>query len=389
MSSKVVRFVLCGLLLALMAARCRFPGTVRPTVKIGLVAPFEGRYRYVGYDVIYAVRLALREVDAAGGVGGYSVELVAYDDGADPDLAVEQARKLAVDPELVAVIGHFREETTGAALPVYAAAGLPLIAPALLDDGLTAGPAPVFRLGPPAEAVAREARGHLAALGLRQVALVTEGGPLGRHLQRAPATSQVQIREVASPLDGGWLGQVAASAAEAVFCDLDPVPAGEVALALRGAGWEGGFLGGSELAASDFIAVASLAARGATFVTPWPFPADVSGSAGFVAAYQEVSGGSPPGPLALPAYEATWVLIEALERDIDAHHVPTAAGMAKALLATRRHGLLGRISFDAQRSWSDAPLYWYRVEGQGRVRQVASPGSARPGAIGAHASSRR
>ena len=60
---------------------------VRPTVKIGLVAPFEGRYRYVGYDVFYAVRLALQEVNAAGGVGGYHVELVAYDDGADPAMA--------------------------------------------------------------------------------------------------------------------------------------------------------------------------------------------------------------------------------------------------------------------------------------------------------------
>jgi len=87
----------------------RFPGTVRPTVKIGLVAPFEGRYRYIGYEVIYGVRLALREANHAGGVGGYNVELVAYDDGADPTMASEQARKLAVDPEVVTAIGHFRE----------------------------------------------------------------------------------------------------------------------------------------------------------------------------------------------------------------------------------------------------------------------------------------
>src|SRR5437773_8430394 len=47
----------------------------RPIVKIGLVAPFEGRYRDVGYEVIYAVRLAVREANASGGVAGFAVEL--------------------------------------------------------------------------------------------------------------------------------------------------------------------------------------------------------------------------------------------------------------------------------------------------------------------------
>src|SRR5919108_607445 len=64
----------------------------RPVVKIGLVAPFEGRYREVGYEVIYAVRLAVREANAGGGVAGYSVELTALDDGGDSALAAHQAR---------------------------------------------------------------------------------------------------------------------------------------------------------------------------------------------------------------------------------------------------------------------------------------------------------
>ncbi|HHN93450.1 MAG TPA: hypothetical protein ENK17_01655, partial [Anaerolineae bacterium] len=130
--SRALLLVGLSLLLALVGG-CRLPGAVRPTVKLGLAAPFEGRYRYVGYDVIYAVRLALREANAAGGVGGYGVELTAYDDSADPDLAVETARQLAVDSALVAVSGHFRTETTAAALPVYAQAGLSLVAPEMWD----------------------------------------------------------------------------------------------------------------------------------------------------------------------------------------------------------------------------------------------------------------
>ena len=165
--------------LAVTAAGCRLPGSVRPTVKIGLVAPFEGRYRYVGYDVIYAVRLALHEANAAGGVGGYSIELVAYDDGADPAQAVEQARKLDVDPDVVAAIGHFRDDTTRTALSGYLAGGLPLLAPGALDPAVTECDGPAFRLGPPVELLARALLEALSAPGGERPALATTGGPLG------------------------------------------------------------------------------------------------------------------------------------------------------------------------------------------------------------------
>lgn len=100
----------------------------RPIVKIALVAPFEGRYRNVGYEVIYAVRLAVREANAAGGRAGYSIELLALDDGGDATAAIEQARKAAADPQVVGVIGHWLGASTLAAAPAYEAAGLPLLA---------------------------------------------------------------------------------------------------------------------------------------------------------------------------------------------------------------------------------------------------------------------
>ena len=114
-------------LYVLLLTACAAVKLTRPVVKIGLVAPFEGRYRYVGYDAIYAARLALREANAAGGVGGYNVTLVAYDDQGTVSGALTAARNLAQDPDVVAVIGHFRDETTGAARTVYDEAGLPLV----------------------------------------------------------------------------------------------------------------------------------------------------------------------------------------------------------------------------------------------------------------------
>ncbi len=101
--------------------------SVDPVVKVGLVGPFEGADRAIGYDVIYSARLAVREINTAGGIGGYRVALVALDDSGDPELAQQVAASLVIDPAVVAVMGHWTPETTAVAAPIYAAADLPFI----------------------------------------------------------------------------------------------------------------------------------------------------------------------------------------------------------------------------------------------------------------------
>lgn len=100
-----------------------------PVVKIGLVAPFEGRERKIGYDVIYSARLAVREINEAGGISGTYVALVALDDGGNVTFAEATAQSLIVDPAVVAVLGHWLPETTTAAAPLYQAAALPFVIP--------------------------------------------------------------------------------------------------------------------------------------------------------------------------------------------------------------------------------------------------------------------
>jgi ABC-type branched-subunit amino acid transport system substrate-binding protein len=92
------------------------------------VAPFEGRQRQIGYDVIYSARLAVRQINEAGGIGGYRVALVALDDGGDVDLARTTAESLTLDPAVVLVMGHWLTATTAVAAPIYAEAGIPFIA---------------------------------------------------------------------------------------------------------------------------------------------------------------------------------------------------------------------------------------------------------------------
>jgi hypothetical protein len=84
--------------LALVALAVNACAVVRSSerVKVALFAPFEGRYREIGYNALYAARLALRENPRA------QVDLLAVDDGGTE--AVDHARALAQDPLVMAVI---------------------------------------------------------------------------------------------------------------------------------------------------------------------------------------------------------------------------------------------------------------------------------------------
>lgn len=114
---------LAGLVLAVLAAACS--GSTQPIVKLGLIAPFEELYRDDGYAVLHAMKLAIAERNAAGGVAGRKVALVALNDNGRPDEAAVQAAKLGVDRGVLGVVGPLREATSAAAGPVLMADGVP------------------------------------------------------------------------------------------------------------------------------------------------------------------------------------------------------------------------------------------------------------------------
>lgn len=138
-AKRLLTSILVGLALVMAAlSSCGLTDSRSDTVvKIGLVAPFEGRYREVGYDVIYSARLAVREANQASGPGRVKILLVAVDDFGDPEMARESAEAMVIDPDVVAVIGHWLPETTAAAAPIYASEGLAFVSAGEGDLGPT------------------------------------------------------------------------------------------------------------------------------------------------------------------------------------------------------------------------------------------------------------
>lgn len=117
-------------------------GPPRALGRIALAAPFEGRARSVGYSAFPAMRLALRE-----SIPTVPIDFIAFNDDGDPDGAARVAADIVRDPAVLVVIGHGALSTTLAALPVYAAAGLPLIVIGAVSDAVPVGTG-VFVLSP-------------------------------------------------------------------------------------------------------------------------------------------------------------------------------------------------------------------------------------------------
>lgn len=327
------------LLLAVLLGACGRP--MPTTIKIGLVAPFEGSYRSIGYDAIYAARLAVREINAAGGIHGARIELVAYDDRGEVELAQRTARNLTIDADVLAVVGHYRPETSSAASTIYAEAGLP----AVVLGGWVGEMDRVWSMAPSPASLAAAMRAEAERQGATSAAV--RGQDVVAEALLASGVPDI----VGASVDG----------LDLVYLMCTAVDGGEWLIARRVEGWEGSVIGGVDLALSDFGQIVGGHAGNAVVVTPYPFPADIEGIEAWVADYQSMGPHvSPPGPFAVPTYEAIYLIADAVAGVARADLVPARETVAAELANAHRDGWLGAVSWDAQGYWQTSTLFAYR-----------------------------
>jgi branched-chain amino acid transport system substrate-binding protein len=110
------------------------------------VTPLTGQYATFGEELRRGAEMAVRDVNARGGVNGQPLRLLTADDACNPQLAVEVAEELARQ-RVVLVDGHY---CSGASIPasrVYHERGVLMIAPSSTNPRLTEqGFANVFRV---------------------------------------------------------------------------------------------------------------------------------------------------------------------------------------------------------------------------------------------------
>jgi len=126
-----------------LTTACSPIALTRPVTKVGLVAPFEGEQRSVGYEALYAVKLALREQNEQDGVAGWNVELVALDSSNHVDLALRQALALAVDRDVVFAVSISEQASRELIQAQFAKLNIPVTVISF-PASITAQPDPSF-----------------------------------------------------------------------------------------------------------------------------------------------------------------------------------------------------------------------------------------------------
>ncbi len=79
---------------AVLATLLALPAAAADPVKIGVVTPLTGTYAPIGQQVRWGLELAVKEVNAGGGLLGRPVELIFEDEEANPAVATQKAEKL-------------------------------------------------------------------------------------------------------------------------------------------------------------------------------------------------------------------------------------------------------------------------------------------------------
>ncbi len=116
------------------------------TIKIGHYASLTGDTATFGIETDEGVKLAIKEINAAGGLLGKQIELETQDDQSKPEEAKTVATKFAADDKIVAVIGEVASTRSIAAAPVFERAGIPMVSPSSTNEKVTQEGRHIFRV---------------------------------------------------------------------------------------------------------------------------------------------------------------------------------------------------------------------------------------------------
>ncbi len=351
--------------------------TINPSlapVKIGAAGPYTGDVAKIGLDGLNAIRMAVEEANAAGGINGRRIEIVEADDAADPSKAILVAEKLAMDRAVLGVVGPMNSSTTQAALPTYQRAGLALLSQSATYPPLTEmGYNVMYRLCPRDDSQGpASATFVVEKLKAKHVYIIDDKTTYGQGLsdQVEIALKKLGVRVTRGQITmedrdfAPILTRVRAAAPDLLYLGLaNPAQAAAILKQAAGLGIKLPLMGGDGLKEQDQLIVGSAGLAEGMYVTSIGKDVrEVPEARAFIAKFEarygalSVFGGQ--------TYEATNILIAAMRRASADPTKLTRANVMQALAATSSYkGILGfPISFDSRGDVVGARIYIYQVK---------------------------
>jgi branched-chain amino acid transport system substrate-binding protein len=265
-------------------------------LKLAVIGAMTGTSASLGEWMKKSVTLAVEEKNAAGGIQGRKIDLLIYDDEADPTKSVNIAQKVVTEDGVIAAWATTNSTCVLADLPIFQAAKIPQFTWGTNLDITKKGSAYIFRSCPPGPAFENSIVDYLVKQGKTKFAIIGDNGAYGKGqaqyetdaLKRANLTPLLYEQHGADDKDfSGQLTKIIAAKPEVLLLASSEVAAGLIAKQARQLGFEGLMAGGQPMSTPKFIETAGCAPiEGMVFASGWPGTDANEQNKKFAAAYK-------------------------------------------------------------------------------------------------------
>ena len=326
------------------------------TILLGEVGSLTGAQATFGVSTRNGIDLALKEVNAAGGVKGKKVAVRVYDDQGKPEEAAQAVTRLITQDKVVLILGEVASSNSLAMAEKAQAAGVPMITPSSTNPSVTEKGEYIFRvcfIDPfQGYVMAKFARENLKAT---QVAILQDNksaysiGLTDVFTQKfAEMGGKIVTTESYSQGDTDFRAQLTAikkTKPQAIYVPGYYNDVGIIARQARELGLMVPLLGGDGWESDKLFELGGTAIEGSYYSNHYSVDNPDPKVQEFITKYKEAHGAVPDSVAAL-AYDAAWLAIDAMKR------APDLSGKAirDAIAATKDFpGVAGTINLDRNR----------------------------------------
>ena len=327
------------------------------TVVIGHYGPLSGAEATFGQSTARGVELAVKDVNASGGIKGKLVELKSYDDRSVSQEAGTAVTRLITSDKAVAIIGENTSSMSLAGGRVAQQYGVPMISPSSTNPAVTEIGDKIFRV-----CFLDSFQGWVQAKFARESLKASNAAILYDQGQAYSKGLAEYFRSAFEKMGGRVVAEQAYTGGDQDFSaqlttirqakpDLVFVPgyytdAGNIAIQVKRLGITAPLLGGDGWESPQLAAIGKEAVEGSYYSCHYAYQEDRPEVAKFVNAY-EAEFGAKPDSLGALGYDAAGLVFDAMRRASSWD----GATLARAIAETRDFaGVTGRITIDPERN---------------------------------------
>jgi len=344
-------------IIVMFAASASIGHAEEPTVAIGVVLPLSGATSNYGTEALRGINLAAEQVNGAGGVKGFKLNLIVRDNSGSPVATSEVVSDLINENHVLAIVGPITSTNAAAAGTVAQLAKTPLILPVATSPYVTEIGDYVCRIcftDPlQSKALAEFSRKHLLS---ERAAVIFEKGSSYSEKLAEFYVSQFQDMGGTVVFTEGFahgtagLSDVVGRALDAkpdlLFAPVYYAEAAAILNELASVKSSLTVLGGDGWESPELFRLAGANMRpGQVYISSHFALEEQEQGSQFVDAFERIHG-EPPNAVSALGYDAIMVLTDALRRATTV----TRDGLQQALVSTNRyHGVTGVISINEKR----------------------------------------